>query len=595
MVNDFIKIKTVSPALEVGNPEYNVKEMLEHLKKSDADIIVFPELSITGSTCKDLFFQKELLTDTIKHLNFFLENNAFSGFVLVGLPYDLEGHLLNLALLIQGKEILGAIPKTNLGKDEYRWFSEASSLIENYDFIEMFNQIVPFGEMIFKNNLGKIMIEVNHSINQANRENADLVICLDSKIYEYGQADKLEAQVKSLSYANHQAYIYLSSGSNESSSDGVYQAMHYIYEDGRKVNHMNGFSLSSLSLESYIDLPKIQYLKRLKPIKTSYDYYVDIPEFKDTNVSYEPSLDQKPFVPKDKSAFQEIFYTQAYGLARRLKHIHSEKIVLGISGGIDSSLALLVAAQTMDELNLPRKNIHAYTLPGLHTSSKTKNNAIALMEALGVTSTSIDLKNHILDHLDLIDHDSKTEDITYENTQARLRTTILMNLANKLNALLVGTGDLSEAALGWSTYNGDQMSMYNPNAGVPKTTARFLLENYPGDKNLNRIIEDILLSPITPELKSNQTTESSIGKYEVNDFILYRYINCGDTKNRIKEIIIKVFKLTEAEATRYTNNFFKRFFSAQFKRQASPDGPKIFANGLKANSDFFMNADVKRQ
>jgi NAD+ synthase (glutamine-hydrolysing) len=264
---------------------------------------------------------------------------------------------------------------------------------------------------------------------------------------------------------------------------------------------------------------------------------------------------------------------------------------------LDSTLALLAAVGAFEYLKIDKKNIHAYTLPGLHTSDKTNKNAKKLMELLGVSYEEIDLAKHIKDHLALIDHDQSTEDITYENTQARARTMVLMNLANKLNALVLGTGDLSEIALGWSTYNGDQMSMYNVNGGIPKTVVQFMIEayaNYNYDVELKKVLVDILSTPITPELKSEQTTESVIGKYEINDFILYRFMVAGDTAERIKYLLKIVFNLSDDLSNHYTDNFFKRFFSQQFKRQASPDSPKVFDFALSPRSDFKMPADVLR-
>jgi len=271
--------------------------------------------------------------------------------------------------------------------------------------------------------------------------------------------------------------------------------------------------------------------------------------------------------------------------------------VLGVSGGLDSSLALLVACQAFDHLGLKRTGIHAFTMPGLHTSQRTNENAKKLMELLGVSYEEIDIKDHVLDHLKLIKHDATTEDTTYENAQARARTMVLMNLANKLNGIVLGTGDLSEIALGWSTYNGDQMSMYNVNGGIPKTVVKFMIKAYADfvyKDEITEILYDIVDTPITPELTSNQSTEQIIGKYEVNDFILYRFLNCGDDEARIKYLLDKTFDLTQKEIDEYVRNFFQRFYSQQFKRTASPDSPKVFDFGLSPRSDWRMPSDVKR-
>ncbi len=310
--------------------------------------------------------------------------------------------------------------------------------------------------------------------------------------------------------------------------------------------------------------------------------------------------DKLPFVPKDNAYedFLKIASIQEYGLAKRLSHTNIKNLVIGVSGGLDSSLALLVAVNAFEHLGIDKLNIHAYTLPGLHTSKRTNSNANKLMELLGVKAEEIDLKQHIKDHLELIKHDSTIQDTTYENSQARARTMVLMNLANKLNALVLGTGDLSEIALGWSTYNGDQMSMYNVNGGIPKTVVKFMIKayaDYKFDKEIREILYDIIDTPITPELKTDQTTEDLIGKYEINDFILYRYMICGDTSDRIKYLLKVVFDLSEESLNSYVDNFFTRFFSQQFKRAASPDSPKVFDFALSPRSDFKIVSDIKRK
>ena len=310
-------------------------------------------------------------------------------------------------------------------------------------------------------------------------------------------------------------------------------------------------------------------------------------------------VDPEPFVPKNDclNQFIKIASIQQFALAKRLKHLEISHVILGVSGGLDSALALLVAVQTFDFLALDRQGIIAVTMPGLVTSQRTSSNARILIDALGVTHREIDLKEHILDHLDLIGHDKKTEDTTYENAQARSRTMVLMNLANQHNGLVLGTGDLSEIALGWSTYNGDQMSMYNVNAGIPKTVVRFMIQShadYGYDGSTKACLLDILKTPITPELKKEQSTEAVIGKYEINDFILYRFLVCGDTEDRIRFLLGKAFALDTDTIQHYTTQFFKRFYSQQFKRQASPDSPKILDISLSPRSDFRMPADVKR-
>ncbi|MFO7968523.1 MAG: NAD(+) synthase [Bacillota bacterium] len=607
MNNKFINLSLVSPKIEIANPQFNVKEILTVLADINSDIAIFPELTITGYSCKDLFLQKELLDDALLALKKLLENNTYQGLVVLGIPFLVNDQLVDLALVIHKDKILGAIPKFNLintkGNHESRWFKSGYDLINQIDFLDILNQIVPFGNLLFTNSDVNFTVEINQDINHSNplKSLADFTINIAAIMDEVGLFDKQINLVKADSIKFKNGYVLVTSGPTESSSDGVYKAMHIVSENGDKILENADLKLKTIISDTILDLPKLNYFKRINKESLNIDYYQEIkfPEFKTFDFEYSLHLDKTPFIPKNKpyQKFKEITSIQEYSLAKRLNHLGLSKVILGISGGVDSCLALLVSCQAFDTLGISRKNIYAYTLPGLHTSNTTKNNALDLMEALGVTSNTINLKNHITDHLKLIDHDLK-EDITYENSQARMRTNILMNLANKHNALLVGTGDLSEISLGWATYNGDQMSMYNPNAGVPKTTARFLLENYGKyiyDEEITNILWKIIQTPITPELKSNQTTEKSIGKYEINDFILYRFIYCGDTKSRIKLMLNDLFDLTDSEAINYVDNFFKRFYAAQFKRQASADGPNVFGFGLKANSDFFMSADVKRK
>ncbi|MFW5847712.1 MAG: NAD(+) synthase [bacterium] len=607
MNNKFINLSLVSPKLEVANPEFNSKEILAVLNKVNTDICVFPELAITGYSCKDLFLQKELLDDALKALKIILENNDYDGIFILGMPHLVNDQLIDIALVIHKDKILGAIPKynlsNNLGNHESRWFKSGYDLTAQFDYLDILNQLVPFGNLLFTNNDTSFLVEINQDITDTNplKSLADFTINIAAIMDEVDLFDKQINIVKAESIKFSNGYILVSSGTSESSSDGVYKAMHIVSENGEAIVENADLTMKTTISEAMLDLPKLNYFKRLNKKSVAIDYYqeVKIPEFDIYKFEYSLNLDKTPFVPKEKpyQRFKEITSIQEYSLVKRLSHIGISKVVLGISGGVDSCLALLVSCQAFDTLGISRKNIHAYSLPGLHTSDSTKNNALDLMEALGVSYDTINLKSHIKDHLELINHNFE-EDLTYENSQARMRTNILMNIANKLDALLVGTGDLSEISMGWATYNGDQMSMYNPNAGVPKTTAKFLLENYGKyvyDEKTTNILWKIIQTPITPELKSDQTTETSIGKYEINDFILYRFINCGDTKSRIKTMLIDLFNLNDSEANSYVNNFFKRFYNAQFKRQASSDGPKVFSIGLKANSDFLMSADVKRK
>ncbi|MCF7923540.1 MAG: NAD(+) synthase [Candidatus Izimaplasma sp.] len=607
MNNKFINVTLASPKLEIGNPSFNVKEILSVLKQTKSDLTVFPELALTGYSCKDLFFQAELLEDNLKALEELVSKNPYDGLIIIGLPYSVNNQLIDLALVIHKDKILGAIPKFNLantkGAYEKRWFKSGYDLINQYDYIDVINQVVPFGNLLFSNKDVNFTVEINQDITDFNplKSIANFTVNIAANTDEVGFYDKQRSLVKSDSIRHNNGYLFTSSGVSESSSDGIFKAMHFAYENGEMILEKSGLQLESYINEAILDLGKLDYYKRLNQNDMNLDLYqeVNIPEFTNNNFEYYLNLSKTPFIPEDKpyQTFKEITSIQKFSLIKRLNHLRLDRVIIGISGGADSTLALLIACAAFDELKISRKNIYAYTLPGLHTSDSTKSNALDLMEALGVSVNTIDLNDHIKDHLRLIDHDLK-EDVTYENSQARMRTNILMNLANKYNALFIGTGDLSEISIGWATYNGDQMSMYNTNAGVPKTTVKFLIENfgkYIYDEKITNILWKIIETPISPELKSNQSTEESVGKYEINDFILYRFINCGDKKSRIFTMLKDVFGLSDTESQKYVDGFFKRFYAAQYKRQASSDGPKVFAFGLKANSDFLMSADVKRK
>ncbi|MDD3129638.1 MAG: NAD(+) synthase [Candidatus Izemoplasmatales bacterium] len=617
MENGFLKVALISPKLEVGNPEFNVKEILATLEDRKTDFAVFPELSITSYSCGDLFFHKNLLDDSYKALEYFLKNNSYPGIVVLGMPLILDQLVLNCACVIQKGKILGVVPKFYLPNTkeyyEKRWFNSGFDCIDNYQEICLAGQTVPFGNIIFTNQEVSFGVEICEDMwatispgNLLSVNGANVIINISASNEVYGKEAIRRNAVLEHSRKNSGAYIYVSAGASESSSETVFSGHNIVANNARLIKETNVISLETSCFETEIDINRLKYERR---ISSSYRDSVLKYRLKYQTINFElPDLgefkfsdfwDKLPFVPKDDlyKDFTRISAIQEFGLAKRLKHTNIKKIVIGVSGGLDSSLALLVAVGAFEHLGLNKKDIYAYTLPGLHTSRRTNENAKKLMDLLGVSAQEIDLGQHIKDHLEIIGHDMSIQDVTYENSQARARTMVLMNLANKLNALVLGTGDLSEIALGWSTYNGDQMSMYNVNGGVPKTVVKFMIKayaDYKYDAKIKEILYDIIDTPITPELKASQETEDIIGKYEINDFILYRYMVAGDTSERIKYLLVKVFDLTDSEAKNYTDNFFKRFFSQQFKRAASPDSPKVFDFALSPRSDFKIVSDIKR-
>lgn len=617
MYKGFIKVSLISPKLEVGHPKFNVKEMLKALDDNPSSIAVFPELAVTGYTCGDLFFQNSLFTDNDNAVQYFLKHNQFDGIVIFGMPLLVEEMVLNTAVVVQGDKILGIVPKFYLpnAKEYYekRWFNSGFDLVDRIKNIEYLGMDIPFGHLIFTYNEIKFGIEVCEDMwatitpgNLLSVNGANIIFNISASNETVGKEAIRRNSVLEHSRKNSGVYAYCSAGASESSSETVFSGHNIVANNARLIKEVNVFSLNTSIMYVDLDIERLAYERRSNSsfrdsiLKYKYQYQnVDFKLKENEDFIFTDKIDPLPFVPKDNvyDIFKKISSIQEFGLSKRIEHIGIKKIVVGISGGLDSSLALLVAVNAFDYLGLDRKGILAFTMPGLHTSDRTKKNANKLMDLLGVTSKEINLKDHINDHLKLLGHDGKTQDTTYENSQARARTMILMNMANKENAIVLGTGDLSEIALGWSTYNGDQMSMYNVNGGIPKTVVKFMIKAYADyvfDDDVKACLYDILDTPITPELRSNQETEDIIGKYEINDFILYRFLNCGDSKERIKYLLNYSFKLSKKEINDYVENFFKRFYSQQFKRTASPDTPKVFDYGLSPRSDYRIPSDVKR-
>lgn len=613
----FLQVAAITPELRVGNPRFNVEEMLKLLATTQASIVVFPELSITGYTCNDLFFQESLLRQSEAALKRLMKDNPFAGIVVVGAPLELDGVLYNAAYVIQTNRLIGVVPKfylPNTGEFyEKRWFQSGFAVVESTATIRLFQQEVPFGHLVFETADQSVSfgVEICEDMwapvspgNVLSLHGAKIILNLSASNEVLGKREIRRRTILEHSRRNAGAYVYASAGVHESSSETVFSGHNVIAQSGELLVETEHFNQSSEIIAADLDLDKIDYLRRTNtsyrdslhkyphPVTRVPIVVPDTDEYR-----FARSFDATPFVPKTDvaSAFEKVAALQENALIKRLRHIGSADVVIGISGGLDSTLALLIAVRAFDALGLDRNGIHAVTMPGLHTSDHTKTNALQMMRALEVSLQDIDINQHVRDHFELIGHDGKTQDITYENTQARARTMILMNLANQVGGIVLGTGDLSELALGWCTYNGDQMSMYNVNAGIPKTLVRFMIHQYAeriftGD--VQSTLFAIVDTPITPELASNQKTEDAIGKYEVNDFIIHRVLRHGDGKERIGWLLPQVFELSEEDAQAYVDSFFRRFYSQQFKRQASPDGPKILDISLSPRGDLRLSSDI---
>lgn len=625
---NFVRITTASPKTNVCDINFNVSNIKDCINKalnSKSKIIVFPELSITSYTCFDLFLKRTTIEKNYEGIKEILEfSNSKDILIILGGIFEYNNSLFNSAFAIHKGKILGITPKTYLPNYqefyEKRYFTEGFIKITKVNFL---NQETYFGtDILFKYKDIKIGIEICEdlwapipkssylSINGAN------IICNLSASNETNFKHEYRKKlIESQSIKLNCAYIYSNSNSTESTTDLIFSSYACIYENGKLISESKRFSDENIIVNGIIDVESLN-TSRVNNItfRDSFKYYQrDIKEIEIEfeNMDYgifDRKIHLNPFLHEDKNKnneiFEEIFSMQAASLRKRMRHINQDKIILGISGGLDSTLALISCYNAFKIMGIERKNILCITMPGLGTSKRTKNNATNLCKELGVTLKSIDITRAIKQHFLDINHDENLFDVTFENSQARERTQILMDLSNKEKALLIGTGDLSEIALGFSTYNGDHMSMYNINCSIPKTLIKHLLkyyyENYNVSKGIKNILIDIINTPISPELlptdkndNISQKTENIIGNYELHDFFLYYFIKENMSFEKIKFIALNAFSEIYNKETIESslNIFIKRFFQNQFKRSAMPDGPKITEISLSPRGDLKMSSD----
>lgn len=611
----FLKVATFTPNLELGNPKFNINEIINALKGVKAGIALFPELSLTGYNCGDLFYQSALSNDALDALERLLKENPFEGLLIVGMPLDIDGVLYNVAVVIKNDEILGVIPKKylpNMGEFyEKRWFN--SGLETHLKSVYIFGKEVPFGDLLFQDlDKGiKFGVEICQDMwttispgNLLSLAGANMILNLSaSNEYLYKEEIRRTAVVDH-SRRNNGAYIYASSGMMESSSDTVFSGHNMVASCGVLVKEKIFNEPLTKMMLADVDFGEINYKRRrdtnLKDVLHRFEHditYIDI-KFTETNkYNFVETIDQTPFIPKEnpKKDFLKIKNIQIQALMKRMIHLGDHKLVIGVSGGLDSTLALMIAYETILKLNRPVTDIIGVTMPGLGTSSRTKNNALALMEKLGITHMEKPIIDETNLHFDLIGQDVNKLDVTYENTQARIRTMVLMNLANMHKGIVLGTGDLSEIALGFMTYNGDQMSMYGINAGLPKTLVAFMvLEFAKAYGDLKTLLEDVVDTPISPELIKNQVSEKILGKYMHNDFLIHRHLRCGDDEEKLIFMLEKTFNLEHEVAKSRVAYFLRRFYTQQFKRQTLPDGPKVIDISLSPRGDYRMPSDIKK-
>jgi len=613
----FIKVSAATPSISVGDIQHNKKEILSVLNAASASIIVFPELTITGYTSSDLFYQEAFISEAKTALHEIMKETTYKGVYILGTPLDLYGILYNCAVIVKENKILGVVPKHYLPNYqefyEKRWFH--SGFKTTMKSIKLFGELVPFGYLIFEdadNNI-RFGVEICQDLwaayspsDDMSLAGANLFFNLSASTERVGKPMVRRNLVLDHSRKQMSAYVYTSTGHFESSSEVVYSSQKIIANQGILVTESASFDMNSSVLTADIDIEAINYQKRQDStyrdmhmlIQNEYQF-IHVPFEESDDYLFERELNQKPFIPtnnleEDMTLANNI---QVFGLVKRIESLppSSSKIIIGVSGGLDSALALLVSHQAMKKLGRSTKDVIAVTMPANATSKNSKSAALKLMETLDVTQLEIPITKSVDLHLKSISHEEK--DVTYENAQARIRTLILMDLANKHGGFVLGTGDLSEIALGWMTYNGDQMSMYAVNAGLPKTWVQLLIayhakNTYP---ELKEVLNKILKAPISPELLDNQDTEKSIGRYDVNDFILYYHMDQGADDQKIMWLVERAFHFSKEESKHYVERFFKRFYSQQFKRQTLPEGPKILGISLSPRGQYRMPSDVKRK
>jgi len=633
----FIKVASASPVLKVANTDYNICEIEKLMWEADARgarIIAFPELCITGYTCNDLFLQKQLL-ERAKGALFELSSKTKDLDILavVSLPLLIDQRLYDCAAVIQRGQILGIVPKIFLPnyKEFYekRWFTSGYEISREASEIRLWSRTIPFGNLLFKNEEYDITlgIEICEDLWATIPPSSYLALSGANIIVNPSASNELVAKaeyrrklIEQQSARCISGYIYAGAGIYESSTDLVFSGHCLIAENGIILEESKRFNRGNTIIYSEIDVDRLSAERQFnKTFADNYDMETDRRRFKVVEFEFTRKLiadadnfDRKvhpyPFVPSDPDTVdrrcEEIFNIQTAGLAKRIEHTGAKKAVIGISGGLDSTLALLVTVKTFDLLGISRQNIEAITMPGFGTTDMTYNNAVELMKLLNVNMREIDIKPACLQHMKDIGHDPEVHDITYENLQARERTQILMDIANKVEGLVVGTGDLSELALGWATYNGDHMSMYSVNCGVPKTLVRFLVKwiaDNVVEENTRKVLYKIIDTPISPELlppdeqgRIRQKTEDKVGPYELHDFFLFYVVRYGMAPRKVLFLANMAFKdKYEPKTIRmWLKKFYHRFFSQQFKRSALPDGPKVGSISLSPRGDWRMPSDA---
>ncbi len=625
----FVKVAAAVPPVKVADCQYNaeqIEKMINEAEEKGVQIIAFPELCITGYTCADLFAQQLLLEKAEMGLVQVMNNTRQLDIIcIVGMPVITNTILINAAVVFQGGKILGVVPKTYLPNYkefyEQRWFTSARDVIEKT--VRLCGQLVPVSSnLLFDTPDCCFGVEICEDLwsvippsSKLALKGAEILINLSADNEGIAKHNYVRSLISQQSARCIAAYIFSSCGFGESTTDVVFAGNGLIYENGTLLAESKRFSLEEQMVISEIDVERLRTERR---INTTFS--ANSGDYKDTEaihvtteltnskpLSLSRKIDSLPFVPTGRTLnerCEEIFEIQVSGLAKRIVHTHSKTAVLGISGGLDSTLALLVCVKTFDKLGLSRKDILGITMPGFGTTDRTYNNAINLMKELGVSIREIDIKAACIQHFKDIEHDINVHDVTYENSQARERTQILMDVANQTGGMVIGTGDLSELALGWATYNGDHMSMYGVNISIPKTLVKHLVDwvsQNEVEEDAAIILTDIVATPISPELipadedgNILQKTEDLVGPYELHDFFLYYTMRFGFRPAKIFYLANIAFAGSYDKETikKWLHTFFRRFFNQQFKRSCLPDGPKVGSISISPRGDWRMPSDA---
>ena len=629
----FVNVAAAVPVVKVADVDYNVQQvegLIAQAEGRKVEVIVFPELCITGYSCQDLFKEQLLLDRAEQGIMMLLDfTRKLDVISIIGAPVIINGLLYNCAVVLQGGTILGIVPKTYLPNYaefyEKRWFASAQDLNPTDIYFAGSSIHVSAEPQVFVTSDGmKFGVEICEDVwapippsNNLAVAGADIIFNLSASNELIGKHHYLKSLLAQQSARTMSGYVYASSGFGESTQDVVYGGNAMIFENGKLLVEGSRFSFQPQIQMTQIDVEKLRVERRQNTTFINAQRGAQSREIQARLISPQDfvllrDIDPHPFIPKEENmqaSCEEILNIQVAGLAKRLYHINGTKAVIGISGGLDSTLALLVTVKAFDKLDLDRKGIIGITMPGFGTTDRTHNNAVKLMETLGVTIREINIAKAVTQHFEDIGQNPNVHDVTYENSQARERTQILMDVANKENAIVVGTGDLSELALGWATYNGDHMSMYGVNAGVPKTLIRYLVSYVAGEMATDTLL-DIIDTPISPELipadeqgNIKQKTEDLVGPYELHDFFIYYFLRYGFSPKKIFFLAQRAFCTPspakdkvefydEEIVKKWLKTFCRRFFTQQFKRSCLPDGPKVGSVSLSPRGDWRMPSDA---